>query len=127
METNPEPTNARLEFVMRLLMWSVVLVTCGVLLWMGDYIKERNIERRAGKTFDYVRQSIGKSKTGEERTAETKTTRRTNRSAAATSGVRRSAHRARRESPDPVVRPVLGPTDFQSRLPTPAPHTSGRH
>ena len=72
METNPEPTNARLEFVMRLLMWSVVLVTCGVLLWMGDYIKERNIERRAGKTFDYVRQSIGKSNTGEERTAETK-------------------------------------------------------
>jgi hypothetical protein len=39
---------------------------------MGDYIKERNIERRAGKTFDYVRQSIGKSNTGEERTAETK-------------------------------------------------------
>ena len=66
METTPKPANARLEFVMRLLMWSVgVLGTCGVLLWMGDYIHERNITRRAGKTFEYVKRSLGENKVDE--------------------------------------------------------------
>jgi hypothetical protein len=71
MGANPEPTNARLEFVMRLLMWSLVLVACGVLLWMGDYIHERYITRRAGKTFEYVKGSLGESKVDQGKQATT--------------------------------------------------------
>jgi hypothetical protein len=69
METVPRTTNARKESVTRVVIWSLVLALCAVMLWASPYIHERNMGY-AKKTFDYVRQSVGKSTIDQEKKTE---------------------------------------------------------